>query len=211
MKMRTLFYLFAALIIYLNSCVGCKDNCTGNLQFNLPLQAYGIKDTLYLGDTLRVKLEIPDKLAERYSGNEYDFIDYNFKLVTYIVKVDSLPTTADSKGTFDWTTLEGESKYLGGVFLVTPYYSNHVYHYEVLISPKTKGLFVFGMNSDFLQLSPLEKLDGPCSKEPVEVFMKLENIANTNFEFLKLSPDPSQANTSKQRFEEYAGFCFFVR
>ncbi len=209
--MKTLSYLFAASIICLNGCIGCKDNCTGNLQFDLPVQAYGIKDTLYMGDTLRVKLEIPDKLAERYSGNEYDFIDYNFRLITYIGRIDTLPTGTDSKGTFDWTTLQGQSKYLGNVFLVKPNYSNHVYHYEILITPKRKGLFVFGMNSDFGNTSPLEKLDGPCSKEPVAVFMKLENDTNTNFEFLKLSPEPVYQNLNRQRFDEFAGFCFFVR
>lgn len=209
--MKSFFYLFVTLLVSLSSCNGCKDDCTGSLQFDLPLQAYGIKDTLYLGDTLRVKLAIPDKLTERFSGREYDFVDYNFKLVTYIGRIDTLPTGTDSKGTFDWTTLQGESQYFGNVFIVHLSYSDHTYHYEVLITPKRKGLFIFGMNSDFGNTSPLEKLDGPCSKEPVEVFMKLENDTNTNFEFLQLSPEPVYKNLNRQRFDEFAGFCFFVR
>jgi hypothetical protein len=210
--MKIFFYSFVAFAVCLGSCTSCKDDCSsGSLQFNLPVQAYGIKDTLYLGDSIRIKLDIPDKLAERNSGNQYDFINYTFKLITYMVKIDSLPTTAQSNVTFDWITLQGESKYVNDVFLAFPTYSDHVYHYEVLIAPKQKGLYVFGMNSDFHRASPLEKLEGPCSKNEVEVYMKLEDDSNVNFEFLKQSPDVSQANTDRQRFDEYAGFCFYVR
>lgn len=195
-----------------SSCTACKNNdCSGVLQFDLPLQAYGIKDTLYLGDTLRIKLEMPEQLAERNSGSIYNFVDYNFKLITYIVKIDSLPITAKSKDTFEWITLIGESKYIGDVFLVSPTYTNNTYKYEVLITPQKRGLYVFGMNSDFSRVSPLERLDGPCSKNPVEVYLELVNNTNVNFEFLKHSPDPSQANTDRQRFDEYAGFCFYVQ
>jgi len=128
-----------------------------------------------------------------------------------MVKIDSFPTTAYSQVTFDWITLQGVTKYVGDVFLVLPTFSDNAYHYEVLILPKQKGLYVFGMNSDFSRTSPLKELEGPCSNNTVHVYMKLENDTNVNFEFLKQSPDPSQANTDRQRFDEFAGFCFYVR
>ena len=164
MKLTTLFILIF-LSISINSCNPFDNDDCGNagLQFNLPLQAYGIKDTLYLGDTIRIQLDIPDRMPERRSGILYDFIDYNFKLITYMVKIDSLPINGNSASTFDWIILEGESKYVGGVYLVLPDYYDHVYHYEVLIIAKQKGLFNFGMNSDGGGYTPLKKLDGPCS------------------------------------------------
>ena len=170
-----------------------------------------MKDTLYLGDTIRIKLDIPDKLPERNSGVVYDFVDYSFKLITYMVKIDSLPATANSKETFNWITLQGESQYVGDVFLVLPTFSDNGYHYEVFITAKQKGLYVFGMNSTFSRASPLDGLEGPCSKNSVEPTMKLEDDSNVNFEFLKQSPDPSQANIDRKRFDEFAGFCFYVR
>ena len=209
--MKNSFFCLAILTLFWIGCNGSKDDCPGSLQFYLPLQAYGIKDTLKLGDTLRVRLDIPDKLNEINSSNVYDFINYNFKLITYIVKIDSLPITADPADNFDWITEQGESQLKTDIFLVIPQYKNNVYQYEVAIIPRHKGLFVFGMNSVADRASPLENLTGPCSKKPVHVYMKLENDSNVNFEFLKLSPDPSQANTDRQRFDEYAGFCFFVR
>lgn len=209
--MRFIF-LFTALCVCVGSCTSCKDDCnSGSLQFDLPLQVFGLKDTLTTGDTIRIKLNIPDQLAERNSAVVYDFVNYTFKLVTYMVKIDSLPTTAYSQETFNWITLQGESKYVGDVFLVLPTYSDQAYHYEVLIVPKQKGLYVYGMNSDFSRASPLEKLDGPCSKNAVQAYMKLENETNVNFDFLKQSPDPAQANIDRQRFDEFAGFCFYVK
>jgi len=210
--MKAFFYLLTSLTLCFCSCTGCKDDCSsGNLQFDLPVQAYGIKDTLYLGDTIRIRLNIPDKLAERNSGALYDFIDYSFKLIIYMVKIDSFPATANSQATFDWITLHGESQYVGDVFLVLPTFTDNTYQYEVLITPKEEGLFVFGMNSDFSRASPLKELKGPCSKNSVEPTMKLEDNTNVNFEFLKHSPDPSQANIDRKRFDEFAGFCFYVR
>ncbi len=141
----------------------------------------------------------------------YDFINYNFQLITYIEKIDTVPIATNSTETFDWNTTEGESKSAGGAFLVVPIYSNHTYHYEVLITPKRKGLFVFGMNSDANRARPLEKLDGPCSNKPMQVYLKLENDPNTNFEFLKFSPEPVYVNLDRKRFDDFAGFCFFVK
>ncbi len=210
--MKIFFYLFTCLTFCLCNCSSCKDDCSsGNLQFDLPIQAYGIKDTLYLGDTIRIKLDIPNKLAERGSGVVYDFIDYNFQLITYIERIDSLPITSNTIIAFDWITLQGESKYLSSVFLIYPTYTDHVYHYEVLITAKQKGLYIFGMNSTFSRISPLEELEGPCSKNTVHVYMKLENDQNVNFEFLKQSSDPVYVNLDRKRFDEFAGFCFYVR
>ncbi len=212
--MKVLFFFIAFSILILSPLIRCND-CTGSLQFDLPLQVYGLKDTLSLGDTIRVKLEIPEKLIEKFSGRTYDFINYDFKLINSIGRIDTFPTGSDSNGLANWITLQGESKLSGGpdlnVFLVLPSYTNNVYNYEVLIIPKQRGLFVSGMNTDAYQANPLKKLKGPCSKEPVQVYVKLVNVGNNNYEFMKLSPAPEIVNVSKNQFEEAAGFCFFVR
>ena len=209
--MRILLYSIAVCGLFLASCDGCKNDCPANLEFYLPLQAYGIKDTLHLGDTLRIRLDIPDKLTEANSGYEYDFIDYDFKLITYIVKIDTLPTGVDSDETFNWVTKEGQFMSDGEVFRVIPTYSDHDYHFEVVITPKRKGLFVFGMNSTADRANKLKEVEGPCSRKPMKVYLKLENDVNSNFEFLKLSPEPAEANTDRKRFDDFAGFCFFVK
>lgn len=203
--------LLIIAVLFLPGCDHKYDCSSGGLYFNLPLDVFGLKDTLNIGDTLRVRLNIPDKLVERNLGVEYDFIDYNFKLITYIGKIDTLPTTAGTISAFNWTTTQGESVYVGGVFLVLPTYTDHVYQYEALIVPKVKGLYVFGMNSDASRLSPLEKVSGPCSGNVVRVYARVENETNTNYEFMKLSPDPSNSNFSLQQFNEAACCCFFVR
>lgn len=211
---KTIFFLLSIWVVVCNCCTACKnDDCSsGSLQFNVPVQVYGIKDTLHLGDTLRIKLEIPEQLQERNSGIQYDFINYNFKLITYMARIDTFPTGTDSKGTFDWITLKGQSIYSSiGAYTVNPDYKSNKYEYEVLIITKIKGLFAFGMNSVFFRASPLKQLEGPCSKNEVEVYAKLINDTNVNYEFLKNSPDPSQANMDRQRFDDFAGFCFYVK
>ena len=189
----------------------CKDNCDGNIEFDLPLQAYGIKDTLQIGDTIRIRLEIPESMPERYSKVYYDFIDYNFKLITYILRIDTLPVITASKNHFDWITTIGESHYNGDVFTVNPVYSEGGYYYEILMIARQKGLFEFGMNSVFSNRFPLKKLNGPCSENSVKIYVKLVNDNNNNYEFLQLSPEPVYQNLSRERFESYAGFCVFVR
>lgn len=214
----TIYYSFTnmknlviCLTISTSLLSACKKDCPSRLEFYLPLQAYGIKDTLYLGDTLRIRLDIPDNLAEINSGNTYDFVDYNFKLITYIEKIDTLPIGIDSDERFDWATVKGESISNGESFRVLPTYADHTYHYEVIITPKRKGLFIFGMNSIASRGNELQKLDGPCSERPVNVYPRLENDTNTNFEFLKFSPDPAYVNLDRERFDNFAGFCFFVK
>jgi hypothetical protein len=210
--MKVFVQLITFIIVLFFCCSGCKDDCVnGSLEFDLPLKAFGIMDTLNIGDTIKIRLDIPDKLPERNSGHVYDFIDYNFKLITYIAQIDILPTGTDSKGTFDWITLKGESEYNNGVYLVLPSYLNNTYQYEVHIIPKQKGLFNFGMNSDNYRANPLAKLSGPCSKLPVSAYMKLINDTNVNFEFLMQSPEPIYQRLNQKRFDEYAGFCFYVR
>jgi len=194
------------------SCSRCFEDCgNGALEFDLPLKVYGVKDTIGLGDTLRIRLDVPDRLVERSNGELYSFIDYDFELISYIGRVDSMPTVADTKLYFNWIDAEGESTYFGGVYIISPKYHDNTYQYEALIIPKQKGLYVFGMNSDFSRASPLAKLDGPCSKRPVYVYMKLENLMDVNFEFLQYSPEPVYINLDRKRFDEFAGFCFYVR
>lgn len=209
--MKNLLFSIAICGLFFGSCEGSKNDCPDSLDFYLPLHAYGIKDTLYLGDTLRIRLDIPDKLAEINSGYVYDFVDYDFKLITYIEKIDTLPITANAPTIFNWTTLQGESISNGEVFRVLPIYSDHAYHYEVIITPKRKGLFLFGMNSIADRADKLEKLDGPCSNRPMNVYPRLENDTNSNFEFLKLSPESVYVNLDRERFDNFAGFCFFVK
>lgn len=210
MKMKIPLFL-AILLLSLPACCPFDDcKCPENsLEFDLPLEVYGQKDTLSQGDTLRIKLEIPDRLDERNTDVGYEFIDYDFKLINYITRIDTLPLGFDDEVTFDWTVLVGDT--VGNVFFVMPSYDDHAYHYEVLITPKRKGLYVFGMNSDFSRLTPLEKPDGPCKRRPVAVYPKLVNETNVNFEFLQNSPEPIMANLDRKRFDEFAGFCFYVK
>jgi hypothetical protein len=208
------FQILLLYIVLIYGCLGCKKDCGNgsNLEFDLPLKAYGSEDTLNIGDTIRIRLDIPDKIPERTSGYVYDFIDYEFKLITYVVQINLSPVGTDSKSTFDWVTIEGKSEYFNNCFIVKPTYLNNLYQYEVLIIPKQKGLFNFGMNSIANnRINPLAKLDGPCSKRPVVAYMKLVNDTNVNFEFLKQSPDLVQSKIDRKRFDEYAGFCFYVR
>lgn len=210
--MKKISFSLAILVLSLPACCPFDDcKCPNPIEFDLPLEVYGQKDTLSLGDTLRIKLEIPDRLAERNSGVVYEFIDYDFMLKSNIDKIDTLPVGLGTIDYFDWTTTAGESKYDGGVFFVLPSYADHTYRYEVLITPKRKGLFVFDMNSIFTRLFPLEKPEGPCSKYTVQVYPKLENETNVNFEFLQNSPEPLYANLDRKRFDEFAGFCFYVK
>ena len=211
--MKISVYLLLLSATLFSGCLGCKNDCEtyGPLTFDLPLQAYGIRDTLHIGDTLRIRLDIPDQMPERSSGYMYDFIDYNFRLITYMSRVDSTVDYPNSNAYGYWIPVEGESKYVDGVYFVLPEYKDRKYQYEILYTPKTKGLFEFGMNSDYFRLSPLAKLEGPCSSRPVDVFMKLTNDTNVNYEFLKTSPNTIYQNIDRKRFDEYAGFCFYVR
>lgn len=202
-------FFFALLL----GCNACNKDCeSGNLEFDLPLQVEGFRDTLHLGDSLLVRFSIPDKLPDRRFGDVYEFNDYNFLLKTYIGKIDTVPTGTETNVYFDWKNVKGTTNYVGGTHLIFPVFEGNSYHYEAIIKPREKGLFVFGMNSSKSRLNPLKDVTGgPCSRNSVFLFMKLTNTEDPNFEFLKQSPDQVQANIGRKRFDEFAGFCFYVK
>ena len=113
---------------------------------------------------------------------------------------------------FNWAALNGFIENSGEFYYVYPEYSNNRYIFELRAITKARGLYAFGINSIFGNTSPLEKLDnGPCSRRPVGVYTKLTDETNNNFEFMKNSPDPSQSQLDYTRFQEFAGFCFYVK
>ncbi len=90
-----------------------------------------------------------------------------------------------------------------------PWYGNNQILYEYL--QKNSKLLIDVNHIEERGDGECPEIEGPCSKRPVAAYVKLENDTNVNFEFLKQSPDLSQANTTRKRFDEYAGFCFYVR
>jgi hypothetical protein len=204
-----------SVLMTLCGCFGCdKNDCkSDNLQFEIPVQAYGLKDTLQLGDTIRIKFEMPDQLTERNSGVSYKFVNYEFYLINYIEKIDSLPLDVFATSNFIWTPLQGAIEYDYGAYLMGPAYRDGIYYYEVEIIVKKKGLFALGMNSTAWHRKPLAKVEGPCSDLPMYVYPRLINVdaKDTNFEFLQHSPEPTYVNMNRQRFDDAAGFCFYVK
>lgn len=210
--MKILLYLSVFLNLCLANCADSKVDCdNGTLLFNLPLEMYGIKDTISIGDTIRIKLEIPYQLPEQHSGAIYDFVDYDFKLINYIERIDTNPVCLGSKEMFDWHVTRGRLKYRNNHFVVSPSFENNAYWYEALIIPKQKGLFVFGMNSTHNRHAPLAKIQGPCTNNPLDVQVKLVNDTPANFGFLKRCPDPSYQKMDRKRFDAFGGMCFCVR
>lgn len=97
------------------------------------------------------------------------------------------------------------------MYSVFPDYKDGRYRYEVKFSPKAKGLFSFCLASVFNSRFPLARISGPCSHNGVAVYSKLSGVDNPRYEYMKNSPAPGRANISRSRFDEFAGFCFYVR
>lgn len=210
MKLSHPFLLLLLLLSFSNCKPSDVDCSTGNLQFDLPVQVIGLKDTLQIGDTLRIKLEIPDRMPERRSGIEYDFVDYEFMLSTTILRMDT-SYVVPAPNHFDFEALIGEVSYINGSQFIKTSYKNHIYTFEAILIAKRKGLFVNSLISESTRHYPLKKLEGPCSKNVVYVYPKLALGIDNNYDFVKFSPSEPQANVDQQRFEEAAGFCFFVQ
>jgi hypothetical protein len=207
--MQNLLYFIVCSIILISCLTNC-NNCPDHLEFDLPIEAYGVSDTVSMNDTIRIKVTIPDKLYERVTNKRFQFTDYDFKLITYIVKHDTFPAEPVTESYFDWITQTGQSKFIAGGYSVIPSYHDNIYQYEVRIIPRKSGLFEFGMNSLF-DTSQLDEPDGPCSEKPVNVYMKLQNSIDVNYEFLQKSTSPAVRKTKRKQFDEYAGICFYVR
>jgi hypothetical protein len=208
--MKILICFFASFVLAL-ICVRCDKDCANTHFFDLPLKVYGISDTVSIGDTITIKINIPDKLREQETDTQYEFIDYDFKLVTYPVRLDSLPLSTATANSFNWFTITGESLYANDEYLISPTLINHEYIYEAKIVPKKKGLFLFSIFSFSNNRIPLSKPNGPCKKGVFHVAMKFQNNVDANFHFLQESLEPAYQKTTRKVFDENAGFCFYVR
>jgi hypothetical protein len=112
--MKILICFFANFVLVM-ICVRCDKDCANTHFFDLPLEVYGVSDTVSIGDTITIKINIPDKLREQETDTQYEFIDYDFKLVTYPVRLDSLPLSTATANSFNWFTITGESLYANDV------------------------------------------------------------------------------------------------
>jgi hypothetical protein len=210
--MKALIYFIIPGLLFCTFCTNCNKDCITSHYFELPIEAYGISDTLNINDTIRIKFTIPDKLKERDTQDFYDFVNYDFKLITVTIRLDSIPVSSVTESDFDWITIKGNSTFASNDYLVTPSYSNHEYQYEVRIIPKKKGLFEFSINSiAHDRINPLAKPNGRCSKGTFHVVMKLQNNIDVNYEFLQESTSSVYKKLDRKRFDEYAGICFYVR
>jgi hypothetical protein len=210
--MKPVVFLFLISIIFGICCVNCNKDCGTSHYFELPIYVSGVSDTVRLNDTIRVKVIIPERLRERDSEDFYDFINYDFKLITGIVRLDSVPVSPVTETDFDWITLKGQSIFDTDLYTVHPENTNQEYQYEVFIIPKKKGLFEFSMNSiASYRINPLATPIGRCSKGDYNVVMELQDSVDVNFEFLQESSSSTYMKLDRKRFDEFAGCCFYVR
>jgi hypothetical protein len=211
--MKFIILLFALLPLLFTACdpYDTGVTCRGQLEFHLPLEVVGLKDTLQIGDTLIFRLAFPDQLNEHRSGVAYDFLDYDFRLSTLLGRIDSLPISAATKDYFDFFVVKGEATYASGSYYIRPEYTDGFYEFEAFYVAKRAGLFGNSTISNYDRHRPLKKLEGPCCKDVVYILPEYVSIHSDNYDFMKFSPSDAQANVDRQRFEEAAGFCFFVR
>jgi hypothetical protein len=208
--MKYIIFLGIAFLPIVLCLYNCQKEC-GSRVYELPIEYYGVKDTLDIGDTIHLKISIPDRLLAQGTDDWYEFDDYDFRIESVLSRLDTIMfDQLVGKDYFEWVTVVGRTLPTELPRLV-PDYDGKQYLYEAYLVTKRGGLFELAISSFHNTRFPLPQPEGRCKKGGVNVTMKILNIVDSNFEFLQMSEVEGYRKTKKEVFEDYAGVCFYVR
>ena len=151
MKKQSFIYLISILIIFILNSFQCnKDDCydTTKKRFEIPIQiTTAKKDTILLGDSIIVNIEINDTLIDLNTQKSYYMGEFDFKIETIFSKVDSAKSNT-SNSHFSINTTKGSiksvtSQILGLVF--EKGYNKRIF--KMSIKPLKKGIYYFNFTN----------------------------------------------------------------
>lgn len=215
--MKSLVFVLTSIFLIHTGCkkvTECKDGLTTTHSYDLPVTVSPLKDFYSIGDTIWIEQLFSDKILNNNYGEYFSIENFNFK--TYY-SITDLNTPASSTtyvnpniityiGSTDLNSVISESYQSINVQYD---YSENVYRYKAAFIPDKAGLYALGYGTHLLE----DEVDiTKCRTEYIYLTYNTNNrTADNNYEFLKNAKDEHYASLPKKKFDDYGGFCFYVK
>lgn len=210
---KILFLLISATTFLFSAC---DSDCPRvvNYKFQIPLTLNPAQDSFFIGDTIWISSVFSEELLDLNSNKSYPLEDFKFYTEFTFAQIDISPFE-DANSQFEIIPLEGEAKlvslYNSSYIEIHYTYQDEMYQANFGFIPKKSGLFNFVASSSIGFFDLDREIDlSPCKYEQVEFIYKMNDGINNNYEYIALSPDSLIKTTTKEIYDEYAQYGFYV-
>ena len=202
------------IIIILGVC-GCKDKCIKEYTLQLPFSLAPQLDTFRIGDTIWLASNFSKEIMELNYNEDITLEDFKFNSELTIEKISSEPfenanldfTVIDKLGSLNLIQLVGTT-----TFKITYAYEDNTYKTKFGFIPVDRGLFTLILSTYISDDLSLSIASSPNCKEKIESIEYLLNGGeNNNYEFIQLSADSLIRTTSKEVYDMFGQYTFFVK
>ena len=196
---------------YLSSCkklTGCITTTGYNEYYvELPVKLYPAKDTFKIGDTIFMEQSFKDELYDYHNHRTMKFDNFDFRNVMIL---SNLLDYKDYSIKHEYYTLKGQTELTSyNDYQIKYDYNNGVYTHKVVFVLKKAGLF----DISFLSFrGGGDKVDFTnCKTENLFISFSMNNKVDNNFYMRAESDYPPTAVTTKEEFDKFGGYCFYVK
>jgi hypothetical protein len=218
--MKNITLLFAVIIL-LSGCDNIFDtkDCNQTYVFSIPFTIFPAKDTFQIGDTLWLESIIPDELTDKLTGKSIPVRNFDFKIESFILRMDTLVQAPDGKmlqpsASNDFSYLmnygEFQIKDFSIFSVIKAHYEqeNNNQKLRIGIIPIKRGLFEIEFNNLTDDLTNVNLTDGDCYENLELSYQMNENEEDNNYHLLLDSPGQI---TSPEGFKQFGGYAFWVK
>lgn len=200
--MKKVFLYITVITAFLfNSCNRC-DGLKG-FRFAIPTSIYPAKDTFAVGDTIWIEQHFADKLPSIDNGKLYSIHNYDLKVDYSIIDLTTASPSTSYTSPFI-TTYHGNT--IGKN--IEYEFNNGFYHYKASPVLNKPGLYFISFGSG----ANGERFGSSGCIKAITLQFNTNNRGDNNYEFMKNGVDTVHyANMSKEEFDQWGSYCFYVR
>ncbi len=114
--MRYLLLIISSILLLLYSCKA-PNYCQKSYNFNIPIKI-NIQDTLHIGDTIWISLDMPNQVLDRTTGEYIDWTNFELFFSTGFSRIDT-PSITSGDTDFDLVQDIGKVERVNNSYLQT--------------------------------------------------------------------------------------------
>jgi len=205
--------LLSTFILIILGFTSCEKKCKNVYRFQVPFTLSPQIDTFHIGDTIWVSCNFPKEVLELNSNEYFDLENFDLRSELTLADIGVEPfedanltfTVIEEKGSLELTQFVGTTTYS-----INYLYENDKFKTQFGLIPQNEGFFYFGMLSPFKKDVNNYGITPDCDESIENIDYLLNGGQNNNYEFIQLSADASIRSTTKEIFDMYGHYCFYV-
>ncbi len=202
-----------AFFITINCNCNKDEDCIKDYKFQIPFNLTPQIDTFKIGDTIWVSSDFSNEIKELNYSEPITLKDFDFRSELTIEKISVDPfqnanlefDIIEKQGNLNLIPLIGTS-----TFLVEYDYVDDTYKVDFGFVPQGKGLYTLVLSSLITEDSESLSTRPDCKEEIKSIEYLLNGGENNNYEFISQSADSLIRTTTKDIYDEYGQYSFYV-